>query len=104
MYAIIATGGKQYRVSAGEICNIEKLDNGVGNTVEFDKILMVANGEQIDIGAPYLTNVKVTGEVVEQGRGDKVHIIKFRRRKHYMRRAGHRQDFTAVKITAIEKK
>ncbi|MEI8054775.1 MAG: 50S ribosomal protein L21 [bacterium] len=101
MYAIIATGGKQYKVTAGEALQIEKLKAEVGTEVEFDKVLMLVDGEKIEIGAPYLEGVKVVGEVAEQGRGEKIHIIKFRRRKHYMRHQGHRQSFTEVKVKAI---
>jgi len=101
MYAIIATGGKQYKVTAGEALKIEKLKANVGGQVEFDQVLMLVDGEKIEIGTPYLKGVKVVGVVEEQGRGEKIHIIKFRRRKHYMRHQGHRQDFTAVKVNAI---
>lgn len=103
MYAIIASGGKQHKVQEGAVLNLEKLDNEAGSVVTFDKVLMVADGEKIEIGAPYLQTAKVTGEVVEHGRGEKIHIIKFRRRKHHLKQAGHRQDFTAVKITKISK-
>jgi large subunit ribosomal protein L21 len=103
MYAIIASGGKQHKVAEGEILQIEKLDIESGQSVEFDKVLMVADGENIDIGAPYLEKAKVLGEIVEHGRGEKVHIIKFRRRKHFLKHTGHRQDFTKVKITKINK-
>jgi large subunit ribosomal protein L21 len=101
MYAIIATGGKQYKVEKDEVLQIEKLKADVGAQVEFDKVLMLVDGENVNIGAPYLSNAKVTGEVVKHGRGEKVQIIKFRRRKHYMRHQGHRQDFTQVRISAI---
>ena len=101
MYAILASGGKQYKVAEGEILQVESLEAEVGSNVEFDQVLMVADGENVKIGTPYLEGAKVAGEVVEQGRGEKVTILKFRRRKHYMRRAGHRQNFTAVKITKI---
>ncbi|MBU0744445.1 MAG: 50S ribosomal protein L21 [Gammaproteobacteria bacterium] len=102
MYAIIATGGKQYKVSQGEVLHIEKLDAEIGSEVEFDQVLMVADGENVQIGTPYVKGAKVVGEVSEQDRGDKITIIKFRRRKHYMRKQGHRQYFTAVKITSIQ--
>ena len=101
MYAVIASGGKQHRVNAGEIFQVEKLDQAVGSKVEFDKVLMIVDGEKVQIGTPYLKGVKLEGEVVEQGRGEKIEIIKFRRRKHHMKRAGHRQDFTAVKLGKI---
>lgn len=102
MYAIIATGGKQYKVTKGEVLQIEKLDDAVGSGVEFDKVLMIGDGEKTEIGAPYIVGAKVIGEISDHGRGEKIHIIKFRRRKHYMRHQGHRQYFTAVKITDIK--
>lgn len=102
MYAIIATGGKQYKVTKGEVLQIEKLEVAVGSLVEFDQVLMIADGEDIKIGAPYVPGAKVIGEVSDQDRGEKITIIKFRRRKHYMRKQGHRQYFTAVKITEIK--
>ncbi|MFB9886611.1 50S ribosomal protein L21 [Balneatrix alpica] len=101
MYAVIVSGGKQYRVKAGESIKLEKLTAEVGASVEFDKVLLVANGEDIKIGAPVVEGAKVTAEVVTHGRGEKVRIIKFRRRKHHMKRQGHRQWFTEVKITGI---
>ena len=101
MYAIIATGGKQHKVAAGEIIQVEKLEAEVGSKIEFAEVLMIADGEKVTIGAPYLKNAKVVGEVSEQGRGEKINIIKFRRRKHHIKRQGHRQDFTAVKINEI---
>jgi len=101
MYAVIQTGGKQYRVAQGDTLRVEKLAADEGATVELDKVLMVANGEDIKIGAPYVAGGKVTAKVKSHGRGDKVMIIKFRRRKHYMRRQGHRQWFTELEITGI---
>jgi large subunit ribosomal protein L21 len=102
MYAVIVTGGKQYRVIEGQTLKVEKLLLEVGATVDFDQILMVGNGEDVKIGAPYLANGKVTASVVSQGRHDKIHIIKFRRRKHHQKQMGHRQYFTEVKIDAIQ--
>ena len=102
MYAVIETGGKQHRVVEGETLSIEKLEIPTGQKVDFDKVLMVADGDKITVGAPYVTGSKVTAEVVAHGRGDKVTIIKFRRRKHYRKQAGHRQWFTEVKITSIK--
>jgi large subunit ribosomal protein L21 len=101
MYAVITSGGKQYRVAEGDVLEIEKLEVKPGDKIEFDKVLLVANGTDIKIGAPYVKGAKVSGEIVKQGRGEKVEIIKFRRRKHYLKHQGHRQDFTAVKIAAI---
>ena len=100
MYAVIATGGKQYRVQPGEIVRVEKLETDKGN-VTFDQVLMVADGENIKIGTPIVSGAKVTAEIVENGRGKKLLIYKYRRRKGYRRKTGHRQSFTAVKITAI---
>lgn len=101
MYAVIMTGGKQYRVIPGQTLKIEKLDEEAGATLVFDKVLMVHDGENIVVGKPYLPAAQVRAEVVDQGRAKKIHIIKFRRRKHHMKRQGHRQYFTAVKITDI---
>ncbi|MDX1320395.1 MAG: 50S ribosomal protein L21 [Oceanospirillum sp.] len=101
MYAVIKTGGKQYRVKEGDTLKIEKLELETGSTVDFDQVLLVANGEDVKVGAPLVDGAKVSAEVVNHGRGDKVTIIKFRRRKHSMKRQGHRQWFTEVKITGI---
>ncbi|WP_086479788.1 50S ribosomal protein L21 [Oceanospirillum sanctuarii] len=101
MYAVIKTGGKQYRVKEGDVLKIEKLELETGSAVDFDQVLLVANGEDVKVGAPVVEGAKVSAEVVSHGRGDKVKIIKFRRRKHSMKRQGHRQWFTEVKITGI---
>nr|WP_314264126.1 50S ribosomal protein L21 [uncultured Moellerella sp.] len=101
MYAVFQSGGKQHRVSAGQTVRLEKLDIATGETVEFDQVLMVANGEDIQIGAPVIAGVKVIAEVIAHGRGDKIKIVKFRRRKHSRKQQGHRQWFTDVKITVI---
>jgi len=101
MYAVIQTGGKQYRVTEGDILKIEKLTAEEGASVEFDQVLMVKDGETINIGTPLVKGGKVTATVETQGRGKKVEIIKFRRRKHHMKRQGHRQSFTQIKITGI---
>jgi large subunit ribosomal protein L21 len=101
MYAVIVTGGKQYRVSQGDKVRVEKLDAAEGDSVEIGQVLMVVDGDEVKIGAPVLDTGKVTAEVTAQGRGDKVDIIKFRRRKHHMKRQGHRQAFTELKITGI---
>src|SRR5690606_7713049 len=102
MYAVIVSGGKQHRVVEGETLRLEKLEVATGETVDFDKVLMVADGDNVKIGAPYVDGGKVTAEVVSHGRGDKVRIIKFRRRKHFRKQQGHRQWFTEVKITGIK--
>ena len=103
MFAVIESGGKQHRVKEGETLKLEKLEVATGETVTFDKVLMVGEGATVDVGAPYVAGVRVTGEVVKQDRTDKVSIIKFRRRKHYMRRGTHRQSFTDVRITGIQR-
>jgi large subunit ribosomal protein L21 len=101
MYAVFATGGKQYRATTGDILKIEKLDADKGATVELDQVLLVGEGEDIKVGSPYLEGGKVTVTIVEHGRGDKIRILKFKRRKQYMKRMGHRQDFTRIEITGI---
>jgi large subunit ribosomal protein L21 len=95
------TGGKQYRVSQGDKLKVEKLDVAEGDNIELDQVLMVVDGDNIKIGAPVLDGGKVTAQVKTHGRGDKVDIIKFRRRKHHMKRQGHRQAFTELEITGI---
>jgi large subunit ribosomal protein L21 len=102
MYAVIKTGGKQYRVSEGQTLRVEKLDAEAGANVEFDQVLMVADGDSVKVGTPLVSGGKVIAEVTNQGRGDKVKIVKFRRRKHHRKQAGHRQYFTEVKITGIQ--
>jgi len=101
MYAVVKTGGKQYRVKEGQTIRVEKLNADEGSTVELDQVLMVANGDDIKIGAPLVENGKVSADVVEHGRGDKVRIIKFNRRKHFRKQMGHRQAYTELKITGI---
>jgi len=101
MYAVIVTGGKQYRVSQGDKVRVEKLDAAEGDSVEIDRVLMVVDGDDVKIGTPALDGGKVTAEVTAQGRGDKVDIIKFKRRKHHMKRQGHRQAYTDLTITGI---
>ena len=101
MYAVIKTGGKQYRVASGEVLNVETLTADVGSTVSFDEVLMVGEGESVKIGAPTVAGSSVKAEVVAHGRGEKIRIIKHRRRKHYHKEQGHRQNFTQVKITEI---
>lgn len=102
MYAIVAAGGKQYKVTKGDVLKIEKLDDPIDNEVVFDQVLMVVDGDNVKIGAPYVSGAKVVGKISDQGRGEKINIIKFRRRKHYMRRQGHRQYFTEVKIEEVK--
>ena len=102
MYAVIVSGGKQHRVKEGETLKLEKIEVATGETIEFDQVLMVGEGESVKIGAPVVDGAKVTAEVVAQGRHKKVKIVKFRRRKHSMKQAGHRQWFTEIKITGIK--
>ena len=101
MYAVIKTGGKQYRVAANDKILIEKLEGAAGDRVNFTEVLMVSNGGTVDIGAPFLSGATVVGEIEKQARGPHIIIFKKRRRKHYRRRNGHRQDLTAVTITEI---
>lgn len=101
MYAVIKTGGKQYRVAANDKILIEKLDGAAGDQVNFTEVLMVSNGGTVDIGAPFLSGATVVGEIEKQARGPHIIIFKKRRRKHYRRRNGHRQDLTSVTITEI---
>lgn len=103
MYAVIEAGGKQHRVSEGETLKLEKIKNvEAGGSVDFDRVLLVANEGDVKVGAPTVDGAKVTAEVIGHGRHDKVKIIKFRRRKHSMKRQGHRQWYTEVKITGIK--
>ncbi|MCU0976496.1 MAG: 50S ribosomal protein L21 [Steroidobacteraceae bacterium] len=101
MYAVITTGGKQYRVSEGSVLRIEKLEAAEGASVEFDQVLLVGQGADVQVGAPLVAGAKVTATVQGHGKGDKVRIVKFRRRKHYLRQKGHRQPYTEVKVTGI---
>ncbi len=101
MYAVFQSGGKQHRVSEGQTIRLEKLEVEAGSTVEFDSVLLVASGDVVNVGAPFVAGGKVTAEVVTHGRGDKVKIVKFRRRKHSRKQMGHRQWFTEVRITGI---
>jgi large subunit ribosomal protein L21 len=101
MYAIIESGGKQHKVVEGEVLRLEKLDAEAGATVNFSNVLLLAMDDKVTIGAPYVENAQVVAEVVEQGRGEKIHIVKFHRRKHHQKTTGHRQYYTEVKITGI---
>ena len=101
MYAVIKTGGKQHKVTPGEQLKIESLNAEVGAQVSFDEVLLIADGDKLVVGAPTVAGGKVSAEVVANGRGDKIRIIKHRRRKHYHKEQGHRQNFTEVKITGI---
>jgi large subunit ribosomal protein L21 len=101
MYAIIQTGGKQYRVKSGEQVKVESLAADVGAAVSFDRVLMVGEGDGAKVGAPFVSGAKVKATVVSQGRGEKVRIFKMRRRKHYAKTQGHRQNYTEVRIDEI---
>lgn len=102
MYAVIETGGKQHKVSEGEFLKIEKLDLEAGTEVTFDKVMMVKTADDaVKIGAPYVENASVKAEVVEQGKDKKIVVFKYKRKKNYQRKQGHRQQYTAVRITSI---
>jgi len=101
MFAVFASGGKQHRVTEGEVLKLERLDAEPGQEVVFDKVLLVADGDSVSVGQPYVNGGKVTAEVMSHDRGKKIRVIKFRRRQNYMRRQGHRQWFTEVRITGI---
>ena len=101
MYAVIQTGGKQYRVKSGEQLKVELLAAEVGATVSFDRVLMLGEGDGVKVGAPFLDGAAVKATVVAQGRGEKIRIFKLRRRKHFAKTQGHRQGFTEVRIDEI---
>ncbi len=101
MYAVIKTGGKQYRVKEGDVLKIEQITAEVGSTVDFTEVLMLADGDDITCGTPLIATAVVTAEIIEHARHKKIKIIKFRRRKHHMKQMGHRQNYTQVKIVAI---
>lgn len=101
MYAIIKTGGKQYRVQAGLKLKIEQIPADVGSELVIDQVLMIADGENVSMGKPLLSGASVVAKVLEQGRHDKVRIFKMRRRKHYQKHQGHRQNYTEIEITGI---
>lgn len=101
MYAIIESGGKQCRVSAGDIVTLERIEGEAGKQVELSKVLLVADGDQVKIGAPYLQDALVVSEIVRQSRGPKIIVFKFKRRKRYRRTQGHRQEQTTLRITEI---
>jgi len=102
MYAVIATGGKQYRVTRGETLRVEKLVGEEGSKVELDGVLMVADGDKVSVGTPTLKKGSVTAIIKSHGRGKKIEIIKFRRRKHSRTQAGHRQSYTEIEVTDIK--
>ncbi|MDX1607209.1 MAG: 50S ribosomal protein L21 [Candidatus Competibacterales bacterium] len=102
MYAVIKTGGKQYRVAEGQRLKIEKLPAEEGASVEFDEVLLVAVGDTVTVGKPYVEGGKVTATVAGHGRGKKIEVVKFRRRKHHRKQMGHRQAYTELEITGIQ--
>lgn len=101
MYAVIKTGGKQYRVAQGDRLRVEKLAGNVGDTVSLGEVLLVGQGDGVKVGAPLVSGAKVEAKIIAQDRGKKIIIFKFRRRKNYRRKTGHRQPFTALEITGI---
>ena len=101
MYAVIVTGGKQYRVMKGEVLRVEKLDVEAGNDVEINDVLLVGDGEKITVGTPNITGAIVTATIKSHGRLDKIRIVKFRRRKHHRKQMGHRQYYSEIEITGI---
>jgi large subunit ribosomal protein L21 len=101
MHAVFITGGKQYRAAEGDVLRVEKLPVDEGGSIDFDQVLVVSDGETVKIGEPYLSGGKVTATVQAQGRGKKIKIVKFRRRKHSRKQMGHRQSYTELKITGI---
>lgn len=101
MYAVIKTGGQQYRVCEGDVLAVEKIDSAVGKSVIFDEVLMLANDEKTAIGTPFVVGVSVEANIIDHLRAKKIMVIKFKRRKNYMRRQGHRQNLTKIKITKI---
>jgi large subunit ribosomal protein L21 len=101
MYAVIKTGGKQYRVASGAKLKIEQVVAEVGSEIVIDQVLMVADGDNVSLGTPLVAGASVTAKVVSHGRGDKVHIFKMRRRKHYRKSQGHRQNYTEIEILGI---
>lgn len=102
MYAVIRTGGKQYRVSEGDVLNVEKLNVEEGQEVVFDEVLTVVNDGDVKVGAPTVAGAKVTAKVAKQGKADKIFVFKYRAKSNYRKRQGHRQPFTQVEITSIE--
>jgi large subunit ribosomal protein L21 len=101
MYAVVKTGGKQYKVAAGEKLKIETIPGDVGSQIVLDQVLMLADGDAVTLGTPLVSGASVKATVLSHGRGDKVRIFKLRRRKHYQKRQGHRQNYTEIKIEAI---
>ena len=101
MYAVVKTGGKQYKVTVGEKLNGEQIPAELDSQIELNEVLMIADGDKVQVGAPFVSGAKVVAKVVEHGRGEKIRIFKMRRRKHYQKRQGHRQNFTQIEIVSI---
>ena len=101
MYAVVNSGGKQYKVQKGEVLRVEKLSGDVGSSVTFDRVLMFSDGENVSVGQPLLDGVSVEGHIVEQGKAKKIIVFKYKRRKRFRRKNGHRQEFTAIQIDSI---
>jgi large subunit ribosomal protein L21 len=102
MYAVVESGGKQYRVQEGEILRVEKIPGDIGNSVTFDKVLMFSDGANVNIGSPSLEGAAVSGHIVEQGKAKKIIVFKYKKRKRYRRKLGHRQQYTAIQIDSIK--
>ena len=102
MYAIIKTGGKQYKVAEGDVLNVEKLNAEKGAEVVFDEVLAIVNDGEVTVGKPFINGAKVTATVEDQGKGDKILVFKYKAKANYRKRAGHRQPYTAVKISGIQ--
>lgn len=102
MYAVVATGGKQYRVREGDVLRVEKLAGDVGNEIAFDKILLFSDDEELKVGQPELEGALVKGHIIEQGKSKKIIVFKYKRRKRYRRKRGHRQQYTMIKIDNIQ--
>ncbi|NND89575.1 MAG: 50S ribosomal protein L21 [Granulosicoccus sp.] len=101
MYAVVKTGGKQYRVSEGDRLRVETIKAEAGSDVSLDEVLMIGSGDSVNVGVPLVANASVSAKVLSHGRGDKIRIIKFRRRKHHRKQSGHRQNYTELQITGI---
>lgn len=101
MYAVVKTGGKQYKVIVGEKLNVEQIPAELDSQIELTEVLMIADGDKVQVGAPFVSGAKVVAKVVEHGRGEKIRIFKMRRRKHYQKRQGHRQNYTRIEIVSI---
>jgi len=101
MYAVLSTGGKQYKVEEGDVLRIEKISGDVGASVSFEKVLMFSDGEKVRVGTPLIDGISVSGHIVEQDKAKKILVFKYKRRKNYRRKQGHRQPYTAIKIDSI---